>query len=485
MARSVPAASASIELLTSLPPSSSCNDLGHCRTKWSVIWSCLTTLFACIWVANHSDIPDIYDGSWEFFLRRSFKMFMALGAPETILLFALRQRVAAGRLERQYKKRGWTRTHGFFAIMGGYMLYDENDIPVRTLRPKALDDDTLDFPNMTQDEIQDRSKGDMLSKGLVLLQTTWFVLQCLGRAVERLPTTELEITTLALAVLNIGTYALWWDKPLNVLRPVRVYEKGHRPDYKREEVGPDPLHVGGGEESSLLTPKVPETSPTSPPSRDKEESLAPGLEREESYTPPSRDRPISSQTPRTERVPRSLPAIDVSTKTFFETVKAYMTRAGTVYSNSASETRVPTFYVGDDDTPGDPNSFFDVLARADYLMILGMLGVAVVFGAIHFIAWSFHFPTHTEQILWRISSIATICIPVISIPFFERSPPQGATHKPPRRKRKVFLTLGGYGVYLVYYHCRLFLLIESFVSLRSLPAGAYQTVEWTTFIPHI
>ena len=103
VARSVPAASASIELLTSLPPSSSCNDLGHCRTKWSIIWSCLTTLFACIWVANHSDIPDIYDGSWEFFLRRSFKMFMALGAPETILLFALRQRVAAGRLERQYK----------------------------------------------------------------------------------------------------------------------------------------------------------------------------------------------------------------------------------------------------------------------------------------------------------------------------------------------------------------------------------------------
>ena len=42
------------------------------------------------------------------------------------------------------------------------MLYDENDIPVRTLRVKDLNDDTLDFPNMTQDEIQDRSKGDML-----------------------------------------------------------------------------------------------------------------------------------------------------------------------------------------------------------------------------------------------------------------------------------------------------------------------------------
>ena len=299
------------------------------------------------------------------------------------------------------------------------MLYDENDIPVRTLRVKDLNDDTLDFPNMTQDEIQDRSKGDMLSKGLVLFQTTWFVLQCIGRGVERLPTTELEITTLAFAVLNIGTYVFWWDKPLNVLRPVRVYKKGYRPDHKREEVGPDPLEAGGGEESSLLIPQAPEISPTSPPSRPEEVSPVPGLEREESHTPLSLYCPVCGET-----IERSFKLLE-ATINFFkdDEEQEYMKRAENVlYLNSASETRIPVFYFGDDDTPEDPNSFSSVLTGAGDSIIVGMLGVTTVFGALHFIAWSFDFPTHTEQILWRISSIATISSPVILISFLERCP---------------------------------------------------------------
>lgn len=161
VARAVPP-SASIEQRYS-SPSSSCNDLDHCRTKWSIIWSCLTTIFLCTWVAIHPNIPDIHDRAWLSLCRRLRFTVLLLYAPETVILFALRQRNAAARLAEQYHEcSGWTRTHGFFAIMGGYMLYDENDIPVRTLRVKDLNDDTLDFPNMTQDEIQDRSKGDML-----------------------------------------------------------------------------------------------------------------------------------------------------------------------------------------------------------------------------------------------------------------------------------------------------------------------------------
>ena len=34
-----------------------CTDLAHCRTIWSIIWSCHTTVFFCTWVAVHPNIP--------------------------------------------------------------------------------------------------------------------------------------------------------------------------------------------------------------------------------------------------------------------------------------------------------------------------------------------------------------------------------------------------------------------------------------------
>jgi hypothetical protein len=85
-----------------------------------------------------------------------------------------------------------------------------------------------DVPAMTkmqvlEVEIQDKSKGDGLSKTLALVQTMWFILQCISRGIEKLPMAELEVATCAFAVLNFATYILWWYKPLNVSRPVLVY----------------------------------------------------------------------------------------------------------------------------------------------------------------------------------------------------------------------------------------------------------------------
>lgn len=34
-----------------------CDTLGHCRTVWNITWSCLITIFVCIWVAVHPNIP--------------------------------------------------------------------------------------------------------------------------------------------------------------------------------------------------------------------------------------------------------------------------------------------------------------------------------------------------------------------------------------------------------------------------------------------
>ena len=83
----------------------------------------------------------------------------------------------------------------------------------------------FEFIMPTKAEIEDKGKSDWLAKSLVLLQTSWFVMQCIARAVEHLPVTHLEIVTLAYAAMNFVIYAFWWNKPLNVNRPIRVFQK--------------------------------------------------------------------------------------------------------------------------------------------------------------------------------------------------------------------------------------------------------------------
>jgi hypothetical protein len=76
--------------------------------------------------------------------------------------------------------------------------------------------------NTDTEDIMDKSKGDALSKGLALAQGLWFTTQCLARVHQRLAVTELEVATLAFAVVNVFIWLLWWNKPLDVQRQIVV-----------------------------------------------------------------------------------------------------------------------------------------------------------------------------------------------------------------------------------------------------------------------
>ena len=80
-----------------------------------------------------------------------------------------------------------------------------------------------EFPTVTEEEIEDRSKADGFSKTIALGQTMWFITQCLARTAQHLDLTLVELLTLSLAILNGVMYFLWWHKPLGVRCPVRVY----------------------------------------------------------------------------------------------------------------------------------------------------------------------------------------------------------------------------------------------------------------------
>ena len=321
-------------------------------------------------------------------------------------------------------ERQWSITHGFFIIMGGFHLFEhsseetnyesmshEGDTPIHPLTAGNLSrEDTtfkIDFSSFTvptEAEIQDRGKSDWLAKSLVLLQTSWFVMQCIARAIEHLPVTHLEIVTLAYATMNFVIYIFWWNKPLNVNRPVRVFR------------------VSGARETQ---PRVRE--------------------------------PISEARKLTwEAIGKGLKMV-LSLIIFGQKENVDLSR----------EDRVPRFWADSAD-----RSYVGV---ADGIV----LGVGVCFGAIHCIAWIFSFPTHTELLMWRISSVAITALPIYILLGFLLA---------------IWLDDTGFNVTdiililpagILYIMARAVTLVLAFMSLRDLPPGAYETVHWTTFIPHV
>jgi hypothetical protein len=211
--------------------------------------------------------------------------------------------------------------------------------------------------------------------------------------------------TIAFATLNLMTYVFWWNKPLNIQYPLRIFLKRPMAERRRERS--------------------------------------------------SKPRDCRWLLLWVVRVALGEEDVDV---------------------DLTAQTGVPLFYAGD----------VEVEKRRLATVTGGV--IAMIFGAIHCIAWSFSFPTRTEQILWRVCSITITSVPVICLTllvvllFFDVDY-SGRSHVDP--VWAVVYYIGVPTPLLAYIIARVVLLTQAFMTLRLLPADAYQTVHWTTFIPHI
>ena len=61
------------------------------------------TIFGCTWVAVHPNIPDAEETWFTGGLRRLQLMVIAVIAPEMVIMWALRQWLAAHKLAKKYK----------------------------------------------------------------------------------------------------------------------------------------------------------------------------------------------------------------------------------------------------------------------------------------------------------------------------------------------------------------------------------------------
>lgn len=101
------------------------------------------------------------------------------------------------------------------------------------------------LPAVSEDELDDRNKGDFLVKLLALGQVLWLIVQLIARGAKGLVPSQLEIVVLAFSSCTFVTYLLLWSKPQDVKTTIYVpasrypsmYELGRLSIY-----GPDVLY---------------------------------------------------------------------------------------------------------------------------------------------------------------------------------------------------------------------------------------------------
>jgi hypothetical protein len=99
------------------------------------------------------------------------------------------------------------------------------------------------------------------------------------------------------------------------------------------------------------------------------------------------------------------------------------------------------------------------------------ISMCATFAGSHLLGWNFHFSTSVELWLWRVGSICCFVLPIaLAIGAFVESNPKSSNSY-------TFLIMALYAL------MRLALFVEMFFSLRSVPAGVYQTPKWSNYIP--
>ncbi|KAH9955075.1 hypothetical protein BC827DRAFT_1142138 [Russula dissimulans] len=493
------------QLQTSGP---SCDDPNGCRSLGDIIRSCILTILLCTWVSMHPNIPSPYERWPRVAARRAGLMLLALFVPEAVIAWALRQRLTATELAKKHKGEGWTRTHGFYAIMGGFMEYEGNR-PIKVLLPEQLESYSLtgngDFPRLSKAEIEDKSKGDAISKAVVILQTGWFVTQCIVRGVQGLPITELELATVAFAALNFVIYLLWWDKPQNVQRGVRVYKK--RMTEEPIDDGNVDETVGFWDALGNSLSHLPATIAHGPVTDNFKDS--PWLIRVLTEQPTKERGLTELQVTRTQTQQRPVVRVidlDIACRpsTLTEVGKGNVLTTAELRAMGMSlfidiprirvlmwplfkpldvisvengvdvifDMRVNTFYPTRWAT-GSENSLLFLVAA-----------ITLAFGGIHCIGWSFTFPSSIERTLWRVASLSITGFPIL----FLLLGLLGSVVDNILLKNcfddlcvRFTLTLP----LLLYILSRWALLVLPFLCLRSLPPAAFRAIQWTSFIPHV
>ncbi|SJL08999.1 uncharacterized protein ARMOST_12375 [Armillaria ostoyae] len=428
--------------------------------------------------------------------------------------------------------------------MGGF-YYGKEERPV-TLNdvPKLL----TSLAKVRAIDIKDKSKGDALSKAFVVLQISWFVVQCYARAIRKLPITLLEMSALSFAVLSIASYAAWWEKPVNVQYQIRLEEHSSmdtRLDGPHEvpaslDVDPEPTAAlsparrstdnpdnspGGNSSNPIELLPLPNTAsfkptagyssrPHNSPLMDIESSPGPEVCAESSLYESLKDA-LRIHEHLVKRAMRPF-------KRIYSSIVGFIFRDDIGIASGADRPVLTATSGAAGMSCCDGGASTE--AEGFSVRLLAVVYVGSFFGAIHCAAWSFSFPSYAEKVLWRTSSLGIVISLICCIGHIQQQSPlifienllQRAGKDFARNRIWVFMSMissrnnsqyvilgnnhfvrffsaiadfasvsSSVLAIVIYIIARMTLIVLALLQFRSLPPLALCTVNWTTFIPHI
>ncbi|KAL8644022.1 MAG: hypothetical protein Q9226_007979 [Calogaya cf. arnoldii] len=404
-------------------------------------------------------------------------------------------------------------------------------------------------PSLSKEEIKSKSKANGLAKALVCAQAIWFLATCITRLAQGIPISLLELNTFGHAVCALFIYLLWWEKPFEVDIPTRVHSKalldvfaliwvntrGQSPLIRSMKQAYQDL-LQANEQFQKLDMTTKRKLSTDYP-RD-EADLVESLDRiawfEISFQRLRRGFPLkipanqsginehlaSTKFTPGETIPftglqlkstlrlygmtllptRFYPALPSLSLTRQDINRWKMAKRAAEINNHeplARERgdvyrRLDPFVRRCFDTP--VRRYFNTPVFADVLVelpqALGFGVAALIYGGLHALAWFANFHSPTEQLLWRISSVAVMGgIPVLAVNYalldlIRKRFPKYVYPEIAILVGKPALILF-YLVAIAYILARLYLVVECFIQLSHLPAGVYDVPAWSAYFPHI
>jgi hypothetical protein len=398
--------------------------------------------------------------------------------PEFLLALTIGEwqsaRESVAHLNRLRGDDKWTLKHAFFADMGGFMLRTSDDVQFFLdtkhlhwmLENKVIPMAEFEHRFLLDPKaIDDRNKSDIFIRVIAVGQALWFCVSIIARGVQQLPVTTLEITAIGIIVDSILVYYFWKDKPADV---------------ESTEV----VDIGMTLKDMIM------------------------FEKDED----ARSKPYC-------RTPLDFTSRESWAMGIWYDYWMYLLRRlgarlrmGRIQRNSFGR-----------------RSENDALPLKGIGMIIVLIA-SFVFLATNFIAWDFHFPTPTERWLWRAASCGPVALGVAGLPFlFYYNLDRVATMQQEIRQRRRILESTaapnakanrmGYTLFHLrryamrvrnsssakdpnldvallpliiatllffpYILARGYILVEDVIAFRALPAAAYITVDWGTYLPHV
>lgn len=240
-----------------LPPSSPAFVSGPgVRSTLDIVWSCFSTPILCSWSILHLNIPENTNPTkrqkWlkqlKHFIRKLKWMLVALFTPEFMLGKAVSDYMTGRKNNKELqdcaRESGvsWSMTHTHFADMGGFVLQypskpktdgnksaDESApgketyvLTAASLREAIAIGVVRRLPDVDEEAIMDRSKSDLLVKGLSVAQVWWMAVQLLARAIDGKPSSMLEVMTFSFAACAFIIYLLLISRPQDVRIPIYI-----------------------------------------------------------------------------------------------------------------------------------------------------------------------------------------------------------------------------------------------------------------------